>query len=134
MINTKYVIYPNTCLLYHTKYFRSTNICTFAKKRTVVLQPRLLSFCLFSICLLSRGSFNRANACASSAIYALICVDFILSVFLSYAGNGTFVCTCSGMRCMRLISDMPLKTPPYTYVSELYHIAKKIIKQFIAKT
>lgn len=33
MINTKYVIYPNTCLLYHTKYFRSTNICTFAKKK-----------------------------------------------------------------------------------------------------
>ena len=81
--------------------------------------------------LLSSRSLYRTYACASAAIDALVCVDFILTVFFCNAGYGTFVRTSTARdaRVGNLICHW--KNTSIIVITELYHTSQKIKCDFV---
>lgn len=84
--------------------------------------------------LLSSRSLYRTYACASAAIDALVCVDFILTVFFCNAGYGTFVRTSTARdaRVGNLICHW--ENTSIIVIPELYHTSQKIKCDFMFDT
>ena len=84
--------------------------------------------------LLSSRSLYRTYACASAAIDALVCVDFILTVFFCNAGYGTFVRTSTARdaRVGNLICHW--ENTSIIVIPELYHTSQKIKCDFVFDT